>query len=442
MSCGRLAKRDKFSPIRIFISFGFIFFGTLLFDYNSWSKEFYGMDAEIAGETLSEELPKHAKDCVSFFSQLNESMVTKIGRRNCRKALTNLTLIGAYAYSDYSVVTIDSCQWYGRKVYCHYFDADWKELGPPVESVVFPEFAVHCCRHPRAAYMGLTESEDEEVNFTVPILDRTVDKPKYNLSVCLAPMYGNESKWLMLAELIEHYKLQGVQHVYLYVKDIDDYSRLLIDDYERSGEVEVVYLRKEQDRYGMEWHMVGVEECLHRSRHHSRYAIFTDIDERIMALGNQTLAEYTSKAMTEKTNIGMLQFRQTWVLRPRKPPNKYEGEVTLKKHLPTLIFHNTSAVGPRGHTVKCIIDPRRVLIMWIHYVLLYFPGYKGVTVSAPPDKAIIRHYRDLVDDNWGTTWIHEVERFGNFTMTDYPAQLMVKLYRNVKKRLSRVYGRT
>ncbi|VDM71710.1 unnamed protein product [Strongylus vulgaris] len=141
--------------------------------------------------------------------------------------------------------------------------------------------------------------------------------------------------------------------------------------------------------------------------------------------------------MTEKPNIGMLQFRTTWVLRNRKPPEKYEGDRTLSEHLPTLVFHNTSAIAPPGHTAKCVLDTRRVLLMWVHHVSIFFPGYDGAGV--PTEKALIRHYRDLADDNWGTTWIHEVEKFGNFTMTNYPERLMRVLYANVKNRLSRVY---
>lgn len=37
-------------------------------------------------------------------------------------------------------------------------------------------------------------------------------------------MYGNETKWLLLVELIEHYKLQGVEHFYLYLKHLDAYT--------------------------------------------------------------------------------------------------------------------------------------------------------------------------------------------------------------------------
>ncbi|ETN79697.1 hypothetical protein NECAME_09657 [Necator americanus] len=260
------------------------------------------------------------------------------GKRNWPK--TSLSLVSAYAYPDYSVVTIEADGYFGQKVYCRYFDKNWVELEASVESVVFPNFIIHCCRYQSAAYMGITESKDAEVNFTVPVLDRTIDNPKYILSLCLAPIYGNESKWLLLAELIEHYKLQGVEHFYIYIKDIDNYSRKLLDDYVKSGEVELVFFKEGQDRPGKEWQLVGVE----------------------------------------------------------------------------------------------------VLLMWVHYVSIYFPGYDG-TVAAP-EEAIIRHYRDVAADNWGTTWIREVETFGSFRNTNYPEDLMQRLHRNVEKRLSQVYLRS
>jgi len=33
-------------------------------------------------------------------------------------------------------------------------------------------------------------------------------EPEHYFSVCVAPLYGNESKWLMIAEFVEWYKLQ------------------------------------------------------------------------------------------------------------------------------------------------------------------------------------------------------------------------------------------
>ncbi|KIH57791.1 hypothetical protein ANCDUO_12014 [Ancylostoma duodenale] len=61
-------------------------------------------------------------------------------------------------------------------------------------------------------------------------------------------MYGNERKWLLLAELIEHNKLQGVEYFYLYVKDMDYYTSKLIKHYVRSGLAEVIHFHNAEDR--------------------------------------------------------------------------------------------------------------------------------------------------------------------------------------------------
>ncbi|CAJ0606302.1 unnamed protein product [Cylicocyclus nassatus] len=179
--------------------------------------------------------------------------------------------------------------------------------------------------------MSITEEKEEEVTFLVPVLDRTITKPKYDLSVCLAPMYGNESKWLMLTEVIEHYKLQGVQHLYVYVKDIDDYSHLVLDDYEKSGEIEVVYLEENK----------------------------TDLIRNGMLLGcRRRLCSMKQDEHAKRTQVNPHQLG---------PPDKkcrhimmtFIGELTLKQHLPTLVFHNTSAIAPANHIAKCVIDPAR-----------------------------------------------------------------------------------
>ncbi|ETN75451.1 hypothetical protein NECAME_12377 [Necator americanus] len=44
----------------------------------------------------------------------------------------------------------------------------------------------------------------------------------------------------MLAELFEHYKLQGVEHFYVYIKEMDKYTKKLVDYYVTAGEAEVV----------------------------------------------------------------------------------------------------------------------------------------------------------------------------------------------------------
>ncbi|KIH49993.1 hypothetical protein ANCDUO_19931, partial [Ancylostoma duodenale] len=133
-----------------------------------------------------------------------------------------------------------------EEVYCRYFIKNKTEIEPPINNA-------------HAGYMSITESVDEVVTQVVPILNRIVDNPKYTLSLCLSPLYGNESKWMLLVELIEHYKLQGVEHFYVYIKGMDDYSQKLIDDYTQSGEVETIYFSDKQHRMGKDWQLVGVK---------------------------------------------------------------------------------------------------------------------------------------------------------------------------------------
>ncbi|KHJ89089.1 hypothetical protein OESDEN_11099, partial [Oesophagostomum dentatum] len=151
----------------------------------------------------------------------------------------NITILAAYEYPEQVNVLITSRDKFGDVVYCRYFDKFKKEIGVPFKSVVFPEYNVHCLRRNDAAYVSLTDDPDEDFEYPVPIIDRTQPEIAHFFSVCVAPIYGNESKWLMLAELIEHYKLQGASHFYVYSKYIDEYSRILLDDYVRTGEAEV-----------------------------------------------------------------------------------------------------------------------------------------------------------------------------------------------------------
>ncbi|EYC00571.1 hypothetical protein Y032_0114g421 [Ancylostoma ceylanicum] len=364
-----------------------------------------------------------------------------IPSRKGRQSRTNTTfrLVSAYSYSEYFVVTIEADKWYGKKAYCRYFDKNWVELEPSVESVGFPEYAYYCCKHPLAKHMSISETKNETVNFTVPVIDRKIDDPKYNLSMCVAPLYGDfERKWLLLAELIEHYKLQGVQHFYIYIKDIDSYSLKLVYDYVKTGEAEVVYFREERDRTGNEWQQVEIQDCALRSLHHSRYSIFADLDDRITALKSPTLIEYISKTLTEQTNFALLCFGVKYVLRMRKTPEKYEGEQTLLEYLPTLAFRNTTSAAPTGAATKCVADTRRVMAMGIHNAYIFMPGYD--TFFVPSDIAVNIHYREPYGDGWYNRRIALVSRYGPFKIEGYPTHLIDPLYRNVKRRLDRVYG--
>ncbi|VDK48814.1 unnamed protein product [Cylicostephanus goldi] len=281
------------------------------------------------------------------------------------------------------------------------------ELTPATMSVVFPEFTTYCCKRKGAYYMSITENISDDIVDMVPVVGRTDKHFKYNLSMCVKPMYGMDTKFLLFAEFVEHYKLQGVQHFYVYVKDLDNYTKKVI-----------LRISKSKKR---------VKQKIWQ---HSRYVIFADLDERILPLRNLTLKQLISlvsivfcrNEMKSRPACGMMRFVTQWILKTGANPNIYE----------VLQLQKTSSYACLSkHIVSC------VFLMWVHHVEIYFPTFEGYEV--PATDAVIRHYRDIASGDWARLYLPEVETFGPFSMNAYPADLMSKLFRNMKYVLDNVY---
>ncbi|KAL6737387.1 hypothetical protein Aduo_011035 [Ancylostoma duodenale] len=349
----------------------------------------------------------------------------------------NISLLSAYAFPDQLNVMITSRDKYGDEIYCRYFDKYMQERGEPFKSVVFPEYNVHCLRREGAEFMSLSDTPTGSYEFPVPITDRTQTEPTHFFSVCLAPIYGTEPKWLLLAELVEHYKLQGATYFYVYSKYMDEYSRILLDDYVRTGEAEAIILHDRFRRKDDRWQSVELQECLTRARGHSHWVAFIDLDERLTPTDYPgTLSDYLKNITDEK--IGGIQFRQRWILKNETLPAKYKDKEQVSKWMPTWRYHNTSHVGPPGHTAKCIIDPKKALIMNVHYVDKFFKDYWMYKMK--PSEGVVRHYRDVNSGKWGQIWLKGVEKMGNFSMTNYPEKWIDRLRSNVQRRVHYVYG--
>ncbi|KAL6729195.1 hypothetical protein Aduo_000272 [Ancylostoma duodenale] len=281
--------------------------------------------------------------------------------------------------------------------------------------------------------MSLSDTPTEPYEFPVPITDRTQPEPTHFFSVCLAPIYGTEPKWLLLAELVEHYKLQGATYFYVYSKYMDEYSRILLDDYVRTGEAEAIILHDRFWRKDYRWQ----SECLTRARGRSHWVAFIDLDERLTPTDYPgTLTDYLKNITDEK--IGGIQFRQRWILKNETLPAEYKDKDQVSKWMPTWRYHNTSHVGPPGHTAKCIVDPKKALIMNVHYLDKFFKEYWMYRMK--PSEGVVRHYRDVNSGKWGQICFKKVEKMGNFSMTNYPEKWMDRLRSNVQRRVHYVYG--
>ncbi|KAK6039061.1 hypothetical protein COOONC_23434 [Cooperia oncophora] len=382
------------------------------------------------GPGSDDRFANHIRSCVPFYDLMQKHIKEGTGRR--QQPFLSMTLVGAYVFPDYSVVTTEADGRFGQAVYCRYLDVNLKEITPAVESVVFPEFTVYCCRRSQAHYMSITTTKGEEINQTIQ---------EYTLSMCVKPMYGSDTKFLLFAEYIEHYKLQG-----------------LIKHYVKSGEAEVVYFREKQDRPSIEWHLVGTQDCIHRSRHHSNYTIYADLDERILPTDtNTTLSAYTTKIMTEKPNIGMIRFVTQYVLKNGTDPVVYERSSTnarLSQQFSTYIhwiycevYHRSqksfsdvgTSCGKSYFTgARWILSPHKCNRPYQH-------GLSTLNYRIPSKEKLfstglfLRHYRDIMSGDWYKYYLSDVEKFGPFKMTEYPPTLIEPLYQHVYRKLDLVY---
>ncbi|PAV74208.1 hypothetical protein WR25_24786 isoform A [Diploscapter pachys] len=363
-------------------------------------------------------------------------MAEEVTKENYAKA--NISLEAAYEYVDQIAIQITSQNLFGEKVYCHYFDSNKKKIGEPFESNVFPESVIYCLRRAGTNYVSLTKKPNDTPEYPIPLLDRTMEKPEHYFSVCIAPFFGTEPKWLMIAEFVEWYKLQGATYFYFYLAEMSLYDRIILDDYVRTGEAEVVIMHDRFDRPGDRWHMLEIHDCILRSRAHSKWAAFVDIDERLtMTQYKGTILDYL-KNIGDKS-IGSIQYRQRWIMKTEDQPEKYINATETVKWMTTQRYTNTSHVGPPGHTAKCIVRPETIGAMFIHYPRKFNPGFNQYGLT--PEEGVVRHYRDQRFDNWGKTWIKEVAAFGPFEDTKLEENVSKQLVETVVKRVKYVYGK-
>ncbi|CAL2042604.1 unnamed protein product [Caenorhabditis brenneri] len=436
--------------IKIFFIFAFILTCFILFNFNENRKDILpnglfltGISSNLGkseedvyqGEKNPKELPHYKIDGMDRFEWYTKKWKEAIKDEKPPK-VEEVSLLRAYEYDvEYSVSTT-SWKIFKAIVYCRYFDKDGKEILPAFQSYSFPEYIVNCEKRRGTKRISISTEANNNYTYPIPLVDRTKKGYKYEFSFCMAPIYGKESKWMLIPEVIEHYKLQGMTHFYFYVFHINEYDNAILEDYIRTGEVEVTYMLERSDRELLYWQHIAYRDCTLRSRHESKWALHADIDERLLMTkypGN--ILDYLRTVTDPK--IGGIQFRQQWIMKTEFMPEKYEGDKQIDTWAPTLRWHNSSSFGPSGHTVKCIVQNEKVLAMWTHYPTMMFPGYRIHELK--PEEGIVRHYRDQQMWNWGKVWLKEVLTFGPMSLTDYPAKYQKDLIDAVKKRTKYVY---
>ncbi|CAJ0606904.1 unnamed protein product [Cylicocyclus nassatus] len=346
-----------------------------------------------------------------------------------------LAIFSAHKYQGNVTVILSSYGYMMRRLFCRFFDKEQVEIFPPRQITVFPEFTARCGSYEKASFVAVTLNDDEKVGKSEM---QRIEEPRagqqHYFSVCLAPLWGNSPKWLMLIEFIEYYLLQGAQHFYIYKQNADILTEAVLRTYINEGIIEVIEINEETNclkRHRCR-HEMQLQDCTYRSRGRSKWVATVDLDERISMNSGKDLKNFIKSV--DKESYGELRFRCRWVLRQAEAPTDPTLWRSEGAQIPMAIWHNTSHVAPVNHTSKSIIQPLKVEGMSVHQVLRFSPDADAFLV--PSETAVVRHYRHV--QGW-TFFLKEAESFGSFEKTDVSKHLLDALQNKVRQKADELF---
>ncbi|KIH47118.1 hypothetical protein ANCDUO_22826, partial [Ancylostoma duodenale] len=195
-----------------------------------------------------------------------------------------LVIFSAHSHHGNITIILASYGYMMRRLFCRLFDDQKQEILPAAQSVVFPEFTVRCPASESARFAAVSLNADDDV----PVVEMHSIEPassknlklsgkQHFFSVCMAPLWGNAPKWLMLIEFVEYYLLQGAEHFFIYKQHVDELTMTVLDKYIREGVVDVVEVNE-------------ATNCLkrHRCRH--------EMQLQVEGMGVHQVLRFTSPA--------------------------------------------------------------------------------------------------------------------------------------------------
>ncbi|KAF1753814.1 hypothetical protein GCK72_020371 [Caenorhabditis remanei] len=343
---------------------------------------------------------------------------------------TSIILIGAYVYPEYISITLNSQYMSKQYLYCRYFDCKRKEIqGSEWQGLVFPESVIHCPRRIGAEFVSVSKFKTDGFPTPMRLTFRAFEKPIHDFTICVAPLYGNEPKWIQITEFIEHHKMEGASFFYFHIGAISSYDRRILDEYVNNGDIEVKVLQEKYERPFYAWQLIEIQDCHMRAKYHSKWTAFIDIDERIYTQNGNILDFLNSE---DNGRIAEIQIPVLNFVKYEDAPEIYNDENQLQKELISMKYDRTT--GLTWNASKALVRPEKIGIMSIHYAIALEHGYVSLRADAS-EKIALRHYRSTQHRENGSNWDEGLVVFEN----TLPSEFLTELTRRVIEKVKSVY---
>ncbi|XP_016946831.1 uncharacterized protein LOC108022442 isoform X1 [Drosophila biarmipes] len=215
------------------------------------------------------------------------------------------------------------------------------------------------------------------------------------ISVCVGPLQENYSNVLRLVEFVEMYRLQGATHFYFYYVEATEEVRRVLEHYQQIGLADVFEWNVQAHLRDL--HYAGIvaqfNDCVYRANvvDNFRYAAVVDLDEVVMPLKHNTLADYLRQCDEGRT-AGFV-FRNVFFHRRDSNDTFNAPAHVLNRLLYTQSkVRRTLEVLPAYVRSKVVVNARAIVEMGNHQVYRSAPGYADHVVH--PTVGLLFHYRD------------------------------------------------
>ncbi|XP_033150971.1 uncharacterized protein LOC108596121 isoform X2 [Drosophila busckii] len=220
-------------------------------------------------------------------------------------------------------------------------------------------------------------------------------KSRATISVCVGPLQENYSNVLRLVEFVEMYRLQGATHFYFYYVDASEDVRRVLYHYQRVGLADIFEWNVQTHMHDL--HYAGIvaqfNDCVYRANvvDNYRYAAVVDLDEVLMPLKHNSLADYLRQC-DEGRSSGFV-FRNVFFYRRDSNDTFNAPAYTQNRVLYTQSkVRRTLEVMPAYMRSKVLVNTRGIVEMGNHQIYRSAPGFTDHVVHQTV--GLLFHYRD------------------------------------------------
>ncbi|XP_057693989.1 uncharacterized protein LOC130916989 [Corythoichthys intestinalis] len=264
------------------------------------------------------------------------------------------------------------------------------------------------CRDSHVAVVPSDHRNDTENLTWLPVRNqkqgaKVERKFEFNLTVCISVMYEPFNDVLRTAQVLEMYRLLGVDKVVLYNTSSGPEVARLLRSYGQDGLVEIIpwpidkFLHVAPGWLPSTSHadvhyfgqLVTLNDCIYRSMERSRYVLLNDVDEIIMPYRHDDLVSMMNELQQQHPDVSEFQL---------------DSQVFTPPENATKIFGASRWEGVPGHDImqrihraryyrqrKMIVQPRLTEETSVHLVT----RRSGKSYLVPEEVCRVVHVRDI-----------------------------------------------